>query len=234
MNEELVRTNDIDLTPAELRAIEEHKYFLSLERRAEVSIGEAIRDFLDRFLKDWRREKTRRDLQEQIHAIERHRQARSAAAGGDVDHAVVAEEWCEKYAHIWRAERESLERNDFRRVVVVSRNPAGLHLRPWSLVARTAGVFDCDVYVHKDGMPYWNFLLEGRPFMNVKSVIALLSMGVELGDTLEFIAIGAQAEPALAALRELVERAPEAAAEEGRPAGDDAGRETGGTFTPAR
>lgn len=205
MSEVPATRRHINLTPAELRAIEEHKYFLSLERGAEVSIGEAIEDFLRRFLRDWRRDKAHRDILEQMTEIERRRHALAREAGRDIDHTVVAEEWCEKYAHIWRAERESLERNGFCRVVVQSRNPQGLHLRPWSLVAKTAAAFDCDVYLHKDGMPYWNFMLEGRPFMNVKSVIALLSLGVELGDTLEFIAIGAEAEPALAELARMME-----------------------------
>lgn len=208
MSETSSPIRQINLTPAELRAIEEHKYFLSLERGVEVSIGEAIEDFLRRFLRDWRRDKAHRDNLEQMTEIERRRHALAREAGCDVDHTVVAVEWCEKYAHIWRAERESLERNGFRRVVVTSRNPQGLHLRPWSLVAKTAAAFDCDVYLHKDGMPYWNFLLDGRPFMNVKSVIALLSLGVELGDTLEFIAIGAEAEAALAELHGLMERMP--------------------------
>ena len=46
-----------DLTPSELKAIEDHKYFLSQERGAEVSIEEAIGDFLRRYAESWRREK---------------------------------------------------------------------------------------------------------------------------------------------------------------------------------
>ena len=64
------------------------------------------------------------------------------------------------------------------------------------------------IYVHKEAMPYYNFLLEGRPYMNVRSILGLLSMGTSLGDTLEFIATGSQAEQALEALAELLTRQP--------------------------
>lgn len=201
-------TPAVNLTPAELRAIEEHKYFLSTERGAEVSIEEAIEDFLRRFAEAWRRDKARQDIRAQRSEIERHRYLRSLEERRDVGSSAAAAEWCEKYAPIWRAERESLERNGFVRVTLVARNPEGLHLRPWSQVALRVAGFDCDVYVHKPDMPYWNFLLEDRPFMNVKSVIGMLSLGIALGDTLEFIAIGSQADQALAAVCDLMAERP--------------------------
>ena len=196
----------VDLTPAELHAIEEHKYFLSLERGAEVTIEEAIEDFLRRFAEDWRREKVRRDNLAQRSEIERLWHSRAAEEGRAIDPSDAAGEWCERYAGIWRTERESLERNGFRRMEVTVVNPLALHVRPWSAVAITVARHDCDVYVHTAGMPYWNFQLQGRPFMNVKSVVGVLSLGIELGDTLEFIAMGAQADQVLVALREMVGR----------------------------
>lgn len=200
----------VNLTPSELRAIEEHKYFLSRERGHEVAIEDAIADFLQRFAEDWRRQKTRRDILDQRSEIESHRRFRSEQAGRDVGSSAAALEWCQHYASIWRAERESLERNGFKRMTVIIHNPRCLHLRPGSVIAATAAGFDCDVYVHRDGMPYWNFILDRRPFMNVKSVINLLSMGIALGDALEFLATGAAAEHALPALRELIESTPRA------------------------
>ena len=53
-------------------------------------------------------------------------------------------------------------------------------------------------------MVYYNFLLEGRPYMNVRSILGFLSLGVTLGDTLEFIATGSQSSEALKALDELM------------------------------
>jgi phosphocarrier protein len=195
-----------NLTAAELKAIEEHKYYLSQQRGTEVSIEDAIDDFIQHVAEDWRREKLRRDNLEQRNEIEKHKYLRSMAEGRDIGGSSAAEEWCQKYAHIWRHERESLERNGFKRIVAAIQNKDGLHMRPVSAVADLAAKFDCDIYVHKDGMTYYNFLLEGRPYMNVRSILGLLSVGAELGDSLEFIATGSQAEAALKALAELLTR----------------------------
>jgi phosphocarrier protein HPr len=195
-----------NLTAAELKAIEEHKYYLSQRRGTEVTIEEAIGDFVQNFAEDWRKEKLRRDNLEQRKEIEKHQYLRSMEEGRDIGKHSAAEEWCQKYAHIWRAESESLERNGFKRVLVKIQNTDGLHLRPASAVAGLAAKFDCDIYVHREAMPYYNFLLEGRPYMNVRSILGFLSLGAALGDTLEFIATGSQAEQALKALAELLRK----------------------------
>jgi phosphotransferase system HPr (HPr) family protein len=193
-----------DLTAAELKAIEEHKYFLSQQRGKEVTIEEAIADFIEHIEADWQREKIRRDNLDQRLEIEKHKYFRSMEEGRDIGKQSAAEEWCQKYAHIWRAERESLERNGFKKITAVVQNETALHMRPVSAVATLVAGFDCDVYVHKEGMVYYNFLLEGRPYMNVRSILSLFSLGVMRGDTLEFIATGAQASQALEALEKLI------------------------------
>jgi phosphocarrier protein HPr len=195
-----------NLTAAELKAVEEHKYYLSQSRGTEVTIEEAIADFVQHFAEDWRVEKLKRDNLEQRQEIEKHKYLRSMEEGRDIGKNSAAEEWCQKYAHIWRAERESLERNGFKKMLVTVQNSKGLHLRPVSTVTGLAAKFDCDIYVHREGMPYYNFLLEGRPYMNVRSILGLLSLGTSLGDMLEFIATGSQAEQALKALAELLTR----------------------------
>jgi phosphotransferase system HPr (HPr) family protein len=194
----------INLTAAELKAIEEHKYFLSQSRGQEVTIEEAIADFIKHYEDDWRREKLRRDNHEQRQEIEKHQYLRSQAEGRDIGRSSAAVEWCQKYAPIWRTERESLEKNGFRSVRVTVQDEAGLHLRPVSTVAELAERFDCDMYVHRAGMNHYNFLLDGRPYRNVRSVIGMLALGASQGDELEFIATGAEAEEALAALAELL------------------------------
>jgi phosphocarrier protein HPr len=202
--ENAMSLQSINLTAAELTAIQDHKYFLSQQRGSEVTIEEAIEDFVRNFAEAWRREKLRRDNLAQQEEIEKHKYLRSKEAGYDIGRAPAAEEWCQKYAHIWRSERESIEKNGLRRIFVTIRNPEGLHLRPVSVVANLAATFDCDMYVHRDGMTYYNFLLEGRPYLNVRSILGLLSLGATLGDKLEFIATGAQAEQALEALTALL------------------------------
>ena len=158
-----MNVSEINLTAAELKAIAEHKYYLSQKRGVEVTIEEAIADFVEHYAEDWRREKLRRDNLDQRQEIERHKYFRSMEEGRDIGKTSAAEEWCEKYAHIWRAERDSLEQNGFKKIAVVVHNEQGLHLRPASAVAALASEFDCDVYVHKEGMTYYNFLLDGRP-----------------------------------------------------------------------
>ena len=203
-----MKGQETNLTAAELKAIEEHKYYLSQQRGTEVSIDEAIDDFIQHVAEDWRREKLRRDNLEQRDEIEKHKYFRSLAEGRDIGGSSAAEEWCQKYAHIWRTERESLERNGFQKILVTIRNKDGLHLRPVSAVAGLAAQFDCDIYVHKDGMTYYNFLLDGRPYMNVRSILGLLSVGALLGDKLEFIATGSQAADALKELAALLTKEP--------------------------
>jgi phosphotransferase system HPr (HPr) family protein len=199
-----MNTAQFDLTPAELKAIEEHKYYLSQRCGGEVSIQEAIEDFLLNYASDWRCAKLRQDNETQWHEIEIHKYLRSEAEGRDIGATTAAVEWCQKYAHIWRKERESLEQNGFMRRTLILRNAGCLHMQPSSEVAMLARQFDCDVYVHKEGMKYYNFLIEGRPYLNLRSMLGFLPLGITVGDRLEFIATGKEAVQALNALELLL------------------------------
>jgi len=201
-----------ELTPAEFRAVEEHKYFLSQQRGHEVTIEEATADFLARFAQAWRHEKLLNDNRDQRSEIEKHRYFRSMEEGRDIGRAAAAAEWCEKYAHIWRAERESLERNGFERVTVDVQSAAGRPINFRSGLAALTVRFNCSLYVHKEGMGYWNFIMAGRQYMNVKSTVGLLSLNIAKGDQLEFIATGAHATEALAAVTKLLTEADNAPA----------------------
>jgi phosphotransferase system HPr-like phosphotransfer protein len=193
-----------ELTPAELKAVDEHKYFLSQQRGHEVTIEEATADFLARFAQAWRQEKLLNDNRDQRSEIEKHRYFRSMEEGRDIGRAAAAAEWCEKYAHIWRAERESLERNGFERVTVDMQHADGRPMHFWSSLAELTVRYDCSLYVHKEGMAYWNFVMAGRPYMNAKSAVGLLSLDIAAGDQMEFIATGAHATQALKAVAELM------------------------------
>jgi phosphotransferase system HPr (HPr) family protein len=193
------------LSPAELKAIGEHKYFLSVEQGKEVTIDEAMQSFLAKYLQDWRREKQRRDNEEQKEEIEKYKYFRSKEAGYDIGEKTASEEWMQKYADIWREEKESLEQNGFYYVKVIVKNQRGLHLRPTSCIANLAIKFDCDVYVHKSGMVHYNFILNHKKYLNVKSIFSLLGLAALVGEELEFIAIGAEAKPALEAIATMVD-----------------------------
>ena len=182
----------ISLTASELKAIEDHKHYLSQRRGVEVTIEDAIRDFLVHYAAAWRREKMRRDNDEQRQEIEKHKWLLSEKEGRDVGRAVAAHEWCERFAHVWRAERESLERNGFLRTTVAV-TTEHFHLRPASALTQLAEEFACEIYVHKPGMSCCNFVLQGKTYVNVKSILTLMSLGVARGDELEFLLTGLQA-----------------------------------------
>jgi phosphotransferase system HPr-like phosphotransfer protein len=202
-----------ELTPAELKAVEEHKYFLSQQRGHEVTIEEATADFLARFAQAWRQEKLLNDNRDQRSEIEKHRYFRSMEEGRDIGRASAAAEWCEKYAHIWRAERESLERNGFACATVHMQNACPRPMRFWSSLTELIVRYDCSLYVHKEGMTYWNFIMAGQPYMNAKSAVGLLSLDIAAGDQMEFIATGAHATQALEAVAKLMTGAADAPTE---------------------
>jgi|SRR5580692_6236648 phosphotransferase system HPr (HPr) family protein len=81
---------------------------------------------------------------------------------------------------------------DERRVVVL---PEGLHARPSSALARLAMRFDAKVT-----------LIWKTSKANAASILELLALGAPSGDSVEIEASGAQAEEALLAVRELIER----------------------------
>lgn len=191
---------DVNLSPAELQAILDHKRTMALAKGGEVSLDEAIEHFIRHYELDWMREKQRRDLAEQLREIDKHKYLRSEKEGRDIGRARAAEEWCEKYAHIWRAEHESLERNGFLKISVVIQNERGLHLQPASTLAAMVQRFDCEVYLHRAEMDYYNFILQGNKYLNVKSVLCLLAVAAKQGEQLEFIATGPQAKAALEAV----------------------------------
>lgn len=199
-----MNVKELNLTPAELTAILAHQQTLSARCGAAVTIEAAIEDFIANYREDWLREKQRRDLAEQRHEIEKHKYLRSQAEGRDIGRKAAAEEWCARYAPIWRAERESVERNGFAKITVSIQNEKGLHLRPASTLANLVAQFNCEVYFHRAVLEYYNFILLGKKYINVRSILGLLAIEAARGETLEFIAAGPQAREVLAAIANLV------------------------------
>ena len=192
-----MNVKDINLSPAELQAILEHQRSMMLAQGVEVSIEQAIEDFMSHCRESWLRNKQRRDNVEQIHEIEKHKYFRSIEEQRDIGKRKAAEEWCSKYAHLWRAERESLERNGFLQARVTMQTEKGLHLQPAATLARMAQKYDCEVYLHHDRVDFCNFVLQGKKYLNIKSVLGLISLTARQGDVLEIISIGPQAKDAL-------------------------------------
>lgn len=189
--------SDTNLTPAELQAIFEHQRAMSLAQGSEVSFESAIEDFMKHCRVVWLREKQHRDSQEQIQEIEKHKYFRSIEEKHDIGRTLAAEEWCQKYAQLWRAERESLERNGFLQARVTLQSEKGLHVQPAATLARMAQKYDCNVYLHHARMDLCNFVLQGKEYLNIKSILGLISMSAAKGDVIEIISTGPQAKKAL-------------------------------------
>lgn len=199
-----METYQLCLTPAELKAIEEHKYFMSVRLNREVGIEEAIKDFVDNHSENWKKSKQKEDNEAQFKEIQKHKYLRSCEMGYDIGDIDATEDWVKKYSYEWRMYRESLEKNGFLRTSAIVQNDKGLHLRPTFALSKLASRFDCDVYVHKRHMEYYCFVLDGKEFIDVKSTLALLTVAAIKGEELEFIATGKDAKQALMEIRDFV------------------------------
>ena len=192
-----MRIQDIKLTPAELHAILEHQHVMMLAQGTEVSLETAIDDFICNHRDKWLHEKQQQDSVAQINEIEKHKYFRSIEEKRDIGKKAASEEWCAKYAHLWRAERESLERNGFFQAKLVLDVKKGLHLQPAATIARLAKKYDCEVYLNHEKIDYCNFILQGKKYVNVKTVIGLLAVTAAMGDKLEIISAGPESKEAL-------------------------------------
>lgn len=77
---------------------------------------------------------------------------------------------------------------------VVIRNELGMHVRPASVFARTAGGFNSTVMVRK-----------GEQYVDGKSIMQLLMLGALQGTEIYIEAEGGDAEEAVSALEEIVQ-----------------------------
>lgn len=78
-------------------------------------------------------------------------------------------------------------------ITVVVNSKVGLHARPASLFVQTAGKYSSDIKVK-----------HGERSANAKSILNVLTLGVNQGAEITIEAEGADAPEALAALRDLV------------------------------
>jgi phosphocarrier protein len=78
---------------------------------------------------------------------------------------------------------------------IVVNNPHGLHARPASVFVQIANKFDSSVRLEKDGE-----VVDG------KSIIAILSLGVNKGMSLRVVVDGSDAKEAFAELKNFLEK----------------------------
>ena len=86
------------------------------------------------------------------------------------------------------------ESTDGHRASLQIRNKLGLHLRAARLLVDTAGKFDAEVTVAKDGQ-----------IVNGKSIMGVMMLAAEKGSQIDVETRGPQAAEALHAIRDLVE-----------------------------
>lgn len=87
--------------------------------------------------------------------------------------------------------------NSAARVEITIRHKAGLHARPAALFVKTASQYACDIQVTRVDQP--------QKSANAKSILAILGLGVEQGNTIVIETKGEQCQEALQALVSLIE-----------------------------
>ncbi len=195
---------EVDIIPSELRAIEDHKYFLSQEEGREISIEEAIVDFLINYEDDYLKCKQSEDTAQQNDEIMKYKWIESEREGRDIGEETAAMEWVEKYGSIWRSERESLERYGFLETDLVVEGREGILIDMMKL-SDIAYKNHCELYIHKERMRYYNFMLFGKKeYLSVKSILCPKYIEAARGERVEFIATGDGALTALPEARRLI------------------------------
>ncbi len=188
---------EIDLIPSELCTIETHKYYLSQKEGGEVSLEEAIVDFLINYEADFLTAKQIEDVQEQNDEIMKYKWIESEKEGYDIGIEKAAEEWVKKYGSIWREEKESLEKNKFIEIKILIQGKKSIDIEI-AHIAEIAKKYDCELYIHKKMMKYYNFVLFGKKeYLNVKSILCPKYLEADRGESVEFIATGDRARQAL-------------------------------------
>ena len=74
------------------------------------------------------------------------------------------------------------------------KSPSGLHARPAAMLVQKAGLFPCDI-----------FLVKGAKKVNAKSIMSLLSLGIEANEEVLVITQGEKEVEAMQAIGELLE-----------------------------
>lgn len=73
------------------------------------------------------------------------------------------------------------------------KNPSGFHARPATLLVQKAGSFPCDVMIVK-----------GEKQVNAKSIMGVMSLVIQQGDTINVIAQGEKEAEAVQAIGEIL------------------------------
>lgn len=81
-------------------------------------------------------------------------------------------------------------------IILTVDHPAGLHARPAALFVKKAGAFPCNITLRN--------VTSDKETVNAKSILRVLTQGVNQGHQVEITAEGEQADEALSALQALI------------------------------
>lgn len=81
-------------------------------------------------------------------------------------------------------------------IQLVVNHPAGLHARPAAEFVKTAAAFPCEITVRN--------VTDGKPPVNAKSILGVLTLGVNQGCEIAVAAEGDRADEALKAIAKLI------------------------------
>ncbi len=87
---------------SERRAIQEHRFYLALELKREVSVEETLESWESGVAQAWRRKKMQWDTEHQLREIEKHKYFLSKECGRDIGSEAAAADWVKNYAGTWR------------------------------------------------------------------------------------------------------------------------------------
>ncbi|NLV43480.1 MAG: hypothetical protein GXY07_03145 [Candidatus Hydrogenedentes bacterium] len=96
---------------AERRAINRHKYYMSMEQGEDVGFETAARDWFQNYAKAWHENRMQKMLQMQREEISRYKWIESERARQDLGRSAV-EEWVHKHAADWRVNWEASNLDD--------------------------------------------------------------------------------------------------------------------------
>lgn len=98
---------------AERRAINRHKYYMSMERGEDVGFETAAKDWFLYYAQAWHARRMQRMLQMQRDEINRYKWIESERARKDLGRSAV-EDWVHKHAAGWRVtwESQNLDEDD--------------------------------------------------------------------------------------------------------------------------
>ena len=88
-----------------MRAIEEHKYYLSKQAGFDVGLEYAIENWLINHAAQWRRQRLKMELADQKKEMLKHKWIESEKAGADLGKDAI-NDWIKRYAAEWRRWKE--------------------------------------------------------------------------------------------------------------------------------